>query len=82
MKSVYKALVLAKILRPREERMIKEGEQNGTKCNHYCHYHADLAGHAIHDCVEFRKVVQDLMDGKEIKFLSKREHFNVITVTN
>ena len=47
MKSVYKALVLAKILQPEEGRIMKEGEQNETMCDHYCHYPDDLAEHAI-----------------------------------
>ena len=41
-----------------------------------------MVGHTTQNCVEFQKVVQDLIDGKEIEFLSHREHFiNVITGT-
>ena len=41
-----------------------------------------MVGHTIQDCVEFRKMVQDLIDRKEIEFSSNGEHsINVITCT-
>ena len=52
--------------------MMKGEKQNRTVCDCYCQYHADLVRHTIHDCVEFRKMVQDLMDGKEIRVLKQR----------
>ena len=62
--------------------MIKRKEQSGAVCNQYCQYHANLAGHIIQDCAEFRKRVQDLIDKKEIEFSSKGEHsVNMITST-
>ena len=80
MKNVYEALVLAKILHPEETKMIKGKEQNETVCNQYCQYHANLAGHVIQDCAEFRKRVQDLIDKREIEFLSRGGHsINMIT---
>ena len=64
MENVYKALVLAKTLRPEEGKMMKGEEQNGTVYDCYCQYHVDLVGHTTQNCVEFRKMVQDLIDGK------------------
>ena len=72
MENVYKALVLAKIFRPEEGKMMKGEEKNGIVCNHYCQYHVDLLGHTIHDCAEFQKMVQDLMNEKEIRVLKQR----------
>ena len=62
MKSVYKVLVLAKILHLEGAKMIKGKEQNEIICNQYCQYHAKQAGHTIQGCAEFRKMVQDLID--------------------
>ena len=53
MKSVYKALVLARISYSEEMEMIKGKDQNRTICNQYCQYHADMVGHTIQDYSEF-----------------------------
>ena len=34
----------------------------------YCQYHAELQRHGLQECIEFRDIVQDLMDRKEIEF--------------
>ena len=82
MKSVYEALVLTKILYSKEIEMIKKENQNGIVCNQYCQYHANMVGHTIQDYAEFRRMVQDLIDEKEIEFSSKEEHsINVIIGT-
>ena len=44
METVYKALVLAKILQPKEWKMIKREEQNETVCDRYYQYHAYHTG--------------------------------------
>ena len=49
MKSVYEALVLAKILYSEEIEMIKGEQQSMIVCN--------LARHTIQDCAEFQKKV-------------------------
>ena len=80
---VYKALIQAKIFYSEETEMIKREDQDGTLCNQYYQYHANMVGHTIQDCVEFRKMVQDLIDIKEIEFSSRGEHsINVITSTS
>ena len=82
LKSVYEALVLAKVLHPEKTKMIKGEEHNGIVCNQYCQYHVSLAMHVIQDCAKFQKKVQDLIDRKEIEFSSMGEHsVNVIIGT-
>ena len=71
MKNVYKALILAKILHPKETKMIKGEGQSETICYQYCQYHANLVGHVLQDCAEFQKKVQDLIHKKEIEFSSE-----------
>ena len=34
----------------------------------YCQYHAKVQGYDIQECIEFRNIIQDLMDKKEIEF--------------
>ena len=39
-----------------------------------------MQGHVIQECIEFRNIVQDLMDRKEIEFLESNDSsINVIT---
>ena len=48
----------------------------------YCRYHSEVRGHVIEECSEFREVVQNLMDKKEIEFSeSNNPSINVITGT-
>ena len=81
LENVYKTLIQAKILHPRETEMIKgEKDQNGARGHQYCQYHADWAEHTIQGCAEFQKMVQDLINEKEIEFSTNGEHsIDVIT---
>ena len=45
-------------------------------------YHAEVQGHGIQECNEFREIVQSLIDKKEIKFFdSEGSSINIITGT-
>ena len=80
MESVYKALILAKIFHPKETEITREEKQNRAVYDQYCQYHANWAGHTIQGCAEFQKVVQDLINEKEIEFSTNGEHsIDVIT---
>ena len=48
----------------------------------YCQYHAKVQRHDVQECTEFRDLVQNLMDRKEIEFSkSNGPSINVITGT-
>ena len=73
--TIYRALIQAKVLYPRETKMIKgEENQNGAIGHQYCQYHANWVGHVIQGCAKFQKVVQDLINEKEIEFSTNGEH--------
>ena len=75
---IHKKLVQARFLQSRKGEAIKEEESSKD----YCQYHAEVRGHGIQECNEFRQVVQNLMDRKEIDFLdSENPSINVITGT-
>ena len=48
----------------------------------YCQYHAEIRENVIQECIEFRDIVQDLMDRKEIEFSKSNDpSIDVITGT-
>ena len=48
----------------------------------YCWYHAKVQKHVIQECTEFRNIIQDLMDKKDIEFSkSNARSIDVITGT-
>ena len=57
MKIIHETLVQGKFFQPKEAKVMKEEGQSEELCNHYCKYHANLSGHTIQDCAEFRGIV-------------------------
>ena len=78
MRVIHKKLIQAGFFQSKKGEAIKEKESSRG----YCQYHAKLQGHGIHECSEFREVVQNLMNRKEIEFSSSEgSPINVITGT-
>ncbi|KAA3462292.1 hypothetical protein EPI10_028786 [Gossypium australe] len=51
-----------------EGRLIKQdSEERPKRMRNYCEFHAE-EGHEIQECVEFRALVQNLIDNKELEF--------------
>ncbi|PPS02480.1 hypothetical protein GOBAR_AA18184 [Gossypium barbadense] len=47
----------------------------GEEGQSFCNFHR-IVGHGIQSCEEFKRLLQDRMDNKEIKILNKREETN------
>ena len=78
MRVIYEELVQARFFQSRREEAVKEERLNKG----YCQYHAKIQEHVIQECIEFRDIVQNLMDRKEIEFLEPSDPFiDVITGT-
>ncbi|XP_040947361.1 uncharacterized protein [Gossypium hirsutum] len=65
--------------------MVKRGliipslEKRFERVENYCEFHHD-EGHEIQECTEFRALVQDLMDNKEMKFYEEvKEEVSICT---
>ena len=67
MRLVYEALVKAGRLKGRQGK--KEEEINQEKG--YCQYHDKTTDHYIQECLEFLKMIQEMMDGGKIEFCGK-----------
>ena len=75
---IYEKLVQARFLQSRRGEIVREEVMN----NDYYQYHAKVQGHDIQECIEFRNMVHDLMDKKEIEFSdSIDQSINVIMST-
>ena len=64
MKVIHKELVYARFFQSRKGKAIKEKRLNEG----YCQYHAEVQRHMVQKCTEFRDIVHDSMDMKEIEF--------------
>ena len=73
MKLVYEALVKAGRLKVRQGKEKEEMDQE--KC--YCRYHSEMMGHSIQECLEFLKMIQEMMNGGKIEFYGKTKEQNV-----
>ena len=75
---IYKELIQARFLQSRRRGVTKKERLSKG----YCQYHVEIQGHVIQECIEFRNIVQSLMDRKEIEFSeSIHPSINVITGT-
>ncbi|XP_052485151.1 uncharacterized protein LOC128040441 [Gossypium raimondii] len=56
--------------------MVKRGliasEESCEKRRNYCEFHCEM-GHEIQECTEFRAVVQDMIDNKEMEFCERMQ---------
>ena len=78
MEVIYDELVQARFLQFRKGETVRE--ENLDKG--YCQYHAKAQGHVIQKYPEFRNIVQNLMDKKDIEFIESIDlSINVITST-
>ena len=78
MEVIYDELLQARFLHSKKGKAVKE--ENLDKG--YCRYHAKVQEHVIQECIDFREIVQNLMDRKEIEFLESNDpSVNVITGT-
>ena len=73
MKLVHEVLVKADRLEgfQRKEDETKDQE----KC--FCQYHGSATGHAIKECLDFLKLIQEMMNEGELEFCGKMEEQNV-----
>ena len=78
--TVFKALVQVQLLQAKKMR--KEGEQSEEVSSQYCKYHNDCTGQTIQECVEFREIVQDFIDKKEMEFSEKLEEKSINVITS
>ena len=73
MKLVHEVLVRAGRLKVCQR---KEDEAKGQeKC--CCQYHGSVTGHAIQECPDFLKLIQEMMNEGELEFCEKIEEQNV-----
>ena len=78
MKVIHKELVQVGFLQSKRGEAIKKEKMSKG----YCQYHAEIRGHDMQECTEFRDLVQNLMDRKEIEFSKSNDpSINVITGT-
>ena len=73
MRLVYEALVKAGRLKDVQGK--EKEEMNQEKC--YCRYHDETAGHSIQKCLEFLKMIQEMMNGGKIEFCGKTKEQDV-----
>ena len=73
MKLVYEVLVKAGRLDGCQRKEEKEKDQE--KC--FCQYHGSITDHSIQECPDFLKLVQKMMNGRELEFCGKVEEQNV-----
>ncbi|XP_017639979.1 uncharacterized protein LOC108481346 [Gossypium arboreum] len=62
-------VMIEKGLLCRPNRIFKEGN---TKSQYFCDFH-EIERHDIQSCEGFRKLLQDMMDNKEVKIFNKKE---------
>ena len=75
---IHEKLVKIEVLQSRRREVAEEGKMSKG----YCQYHVEIRGHVIQECTEFRDIVQNLMDKKEIEFSESNDpSINVITGT-
>ena len=75
---IHEKLVQVRFLRPKRRETVEKEKLNKD----YYLYHAEIQGHGIQECNEFREIVQSLIDRKKIEFLDSEDLFiNVITGT-
>ena len=55
----------------RKEDEVKDQEK------HFCQYHGSATGHAIQECPDFLKLIQEMMNEGELEFCGKMEEQNV-----
>ena len=78
MRVIYEELVQTRFLQSRKGKAVREERLNKG----YCQYHVEVQEHVIQECIEFRDIVQNLMDRKEIEFSkSNNPSIDVITGT-
>ncbi|XP_016702132.2 uncharacterized protein [Gossypium hirsutum] len=79
-KTKYEVAELRTPLRPVWKEMAKRGLialdsiEESEKERNYCEFH-DEVGHEIQDCVEFKALVQNMMNNKEMEFYEETEDF-------
>ena len=69
MKLVHEVLVRAGRLEgsQRKEDEVKDQEK------YFCQYHGSVTGHAIQECPDFLKLIQEMMNEGELEFCGKIE---------
>ena len=59
---------------------LKEGQEKEEKVDQekcYCRYHGKTVNHSIQECLRFLKMVQEMINGGEIKFCGKMQEQDV-----
>ena len=73
MRMVYEGLVKADRLKDSQGK--EEEEMDQEKC--YCRYHGKTTDHSIQECPKFLKMIQEMINGGEIKFYEKMQEQNM-----